>query len=136
MTATPTLADGIALLPKWPAPQIAEALRVPEAMVQAVLDDPAHAFAILPIEKCRTVPMDFGGLDPGIVAYVDQQYRAHKLAVQVDVSAARAVLQDEMDGIRTTLRLLDTWIQNQGGNFADDWRRMKVQAEAERRARG
>ena len=52
------------------------------------------------------------------------------------MSAARAVLQDEMDDIRTTLRLLDTWIQNQGGNFADDWRRMKVQAEAERRARG
>ena|ERR1700735_726787 len=135
MTDTgPTLSEGIAILDrKFGAAKIAEALRVPEACVQAVLDDSAHHFADAPLEKFRTVPVDLGGLDPALVFYVDKQYRAHLAAVRVELMRELAPVMAEAQANRVMLRLLDTWIQGQGGNMKDDWLRIKRQAAEEAR---
>lgn len=134
MTESPTLAQGIAVLDRsFGAAKIAEALRVPEACVQSVLDDPAHHFASQPLEKFRTMPVDLDGLDQALVFYVDQQYRAHQAAVGLDVMRELRPVMAEVKAARVMLRLLDTWIQGQGGNMKDDWLRIKRQAAEEER---
>ncbi len=116
----------------WGAEQIAEALRVPAAMVQSVLDDPTHQFASLAIERCRTVPVNTDALDPALVAYVDGQYRAHMASVRAEVAHVLEAVRADTFAVKLQLRLLDTWILQQGGNMADEWRRAKKQAAQER----